>query len=261
MTTVSSDDPADVPSLMPLPGRLAERVAILTGAAGALGRVVWRSLEDAGASVVPVDLHGEGCVIADVGTSDGNRRMVDVALERHGRLDVLILNAGTQAMNPIASYAEADWDRLMDLMVKGPFLAMKFAWPHLTRQPGGRIIVTSSTLGLEAAPYKAAYVAAKHAVIGLTKVAALEGAMSGLTANAVLPGWMYTPIVERQIQDHISLKGISREEVIASMVEEHPAKRFVEAAEVASLITFLASADASGINGASIPVDTGGLAV
>jgi 3-hydroxybutyrate dehydrogenase len=261
MINASSDDPADSSGLSPLSGRLAGRVAILTGAAGALGRVVWQSLEDAGASVVPVDLHGDGCLIADVGTSDGNQQMVDVALARHGHLDILILNAGTQAMSPIASYAEKDWDKLMDLMVKGPFLAMKFAWPHLTRQPGGRIIVTSSTLGLEAAPYKAAYVAAKHAVIGLMKVAALEGATSGLTANAVLPGWMYTPIVEKQIQDHISLKGTSREEVIASMVEEHPAKRFVETAEVASLITFLASTDASGISGASIPVDTGGLAV
>lgn len=261
MTKVSRSDPADVPCGVPAPERLAGRVAILTGAAGALGRVVWQSLENAGASVVPVDLHGDGCLIADVGTSDGNQRIVEAALERHRRLDILILNAGTQAMSPIASYAEEDWDKLMDLMVKGPFLAMKFAWPHLTRQPGGRIIVTSSTLGLEAAPYKAAYVAAKHAVIGLMKVAALEGATSGLTANAVLPGWMYTPIVEKQIQDHISLKGLSREEVIASMVEEHPAKRFVETAEVASLVTFLASAQASGINGACIPVDTGGLAV
>ncbi len=261
MTKVSRSDPADVPCGVPAPEPLAGRVAILTGAAGALGRVVWQSLENTGASVVPVDLHGDGCVIADVGTSDGNQRMVEAALERHGRLDILILNAGTQAMSPIASYAEEDWDKLMDLMVKGPFLAMKFAWPHLTRQPGGRIIVTSSTLGLEAAPYKAAYVAAKHAVIGLMKVAALEGATSGLTANAVLPGWMYTPIVEKQIQDHISLKGISREQAIASMVEEHPAKRFVETAEVASLVTFLASARASGINGACIPVDTGGLAV
>lgn len=261
MTKVSRSDPADVPRGVPAPEPLAGRVAILTGAAGALGRVVWQSLENAGASVVPVDLHGDGCLIADVGTSDGNQRMVEAALERHRRLDILILNAGTQAMSPIASYAEEDWDKLMDLMVKGPFLAMKFAWPHLTRQPGGRIIVTSSTLGLEAAPYKAAYVAAKHAVIGLMKVAALEGATSGLTANAVLPGWMYTPIVEKQIQDHIRLKGISREEVIASIVEEHPAKRFVETAEVASLVTFLASAQASAINGACIPVDTGGLAV
>jgi len=239
---------------------LGGRVAILTGAAGALGQAVWHSLGDAGASVVPVDLHGDGCLIADVGTAEGNRRMVEAALELHGRLDILILNAGTQAMNPIADYLEEDWDRLMDLMVKGPFLAMKFAWPHLTRQPGGRIIVTSSTLGLEAAPYKAAYVAAKHAVIGLMKVAALEGAPSGLTANAVAPGWMYTPIVEKQIQDHMSLKGLSRDEVIASMVAEHPGRRFVETDEVAGLVTFLASRAASAISGTCIPVDTGGLA-
>jgi 3-hydroxybutyrate dehydrogenase len=236
------------------------RVAILTGAAGALGSAIWRSLRDAGATVMPVDLHGDGCLIADVGTADGNRRMVEAALELHGRLDILILNAGTQAMNPIASYAEEDWDRLMDLMVKGPFLAMKFAWPHLTRQRGGRIIVTSSTLGMEAAPYKAAYVAAKHAVIGLMKVAALEGATEGLTANAVAPGWMYTPIVENQIQKHMSLSGLTREEVIANMVAEHPGRRFVETTEVAGLITFLASDAASAISGTCIPVDTGGLA-
>jgi 3-hydroxybutyrate dehydrogenase len=211
--------------------------------------------------VVPVDLHGDGCLIADVGTAEGNRRMVQAALETHGRLDILILNAGTQAMNPIAEYAEEDWDRLMDLMVKGPFLAMKFAWPYLIRQRSGRIIVTASTLGLEAAPYKAAYVAAKHAVIGLMKVAALEGAPSGLTANAVAPGWMYTPIVEKQIQDHMDLRGISREEVVASMVAEHPGRRFVEPEEVAGLVTFLASDAASAISGTCIPVDTGGLAV
>ena len=146
-------------------GPLTGRVAILTGAAGGLGRAILEALRQAGAKVVPVDLHGDDCLIADVATAEGNRRMVDLALERHGRLDLLVLNAGAQAMNPIVSYSEADWDRLLNLMAKGPFLAMKFAWPHLTRQPGGRIIVTSSTLGLEGAPYKAAYVAAKHAVL------------------------------------------------------------------------------------------------
>jgi 3-hydroxybutyrate dehydrogenase len=242
------------------PKPLHGRVAIVTGAAGALGSAIWQSLEDAGASVMPVDLHGDTCLIADVATVQGNRHMVEATLEQHGRLDILILNAGAQAMNPIASYAEEDWDRLMNLMVKGPFLAMKFAWPHLTRQPGGRIIVTSSTLGMEAAPYKAAYVAAKHAVIGLMKVAALEGAAEGLTANAVAPGWMYTPIVENQIGSHMSLRGLSREEVIASMVAEHPSRRFVETAEVAGLVTFLASDAAAAISGTCIPVDTGGLA-
>lgn len=236
------------------------RVAIVTGAAGALGSAMCRSLREAGAAVLPVDLHGEGCLVADVSTADGNRRMVDVAVQRHGRLDILILNAGAQAMNPIASYAEADWDRLTDLMVKGPFLAMKYAWPHLIREPGGRIIVISSRLGLEAAPYKAAYVAAKHGVTGLTKVAALEGAAHGLTANAVAPGWMYTPIVEQQIADHVSLTGMSREEVIAGMVAEHPGGRFVETAEVAGLVTFLASGAGAAISGTCIPVDTGALA-
>jgi 3-hydroxybutyrate dehydrogenase len=241
-------------------GPLGGRVAIVTGAAGGLGGAIVQALRAAGARVVPVDLNGDDCLIADVGTAEGNQRMVDVALERHGRLDMLILNAGAQAMNPIASYQEADWDRLMNLMVKGPFLAMKFAWPHLTSQPGGRIIVTSSTAGLVGAPYKAAYVAAKHGVLGLVKVAAIEGAAAGLTANAVAPGWMFTSLAENQIQDHVRLRGISRDEVIASMAAEQPAGRFVEVTEVASLITFLAGQGGSAINGTCIPIDTGTLA-
>ncbi len=241
-------------------GPLSGRVAIVTGAAGGLGGAALQALRHAGAAVVPVDLHGDDCLIADVATAEGNRQMIDLALERHGRLDILVLNAGAQAMNPIVSYSEADWDRLMNLMVKGPFLAMKFAWPHLTRQPGGRIIVTASTLGLQGAPYKAAYVAAKHAVLGLVKVAALEGAAAGLTANAVAPGWMRTPIADNQIRDHMRLRGISRDEVIAGMVAEQPARRFVETTEVAGLITFLSGDGGSAINGACIPVDTGTLA-
>jgi 3-hydroxybutyrate dehydrogenase len=241
-------------------GSLSGRVAILTGAAGGLGSATLRALRQAGAVVLPVDVRGDDCLIADVATAEGNQRMVEVALERHGRLDILVLNAGAQAMNPIASFAEADWDRLMSLMVKGPFLAMKFAWPQLTRQPGGRIIVTSSTAGLVGAPYKAAYVAAKHAVLGLVKVAAIEGAEAGLTANAVAPGWMRTPLADNQIRDHVRLRGMSGDEVTASMIAEQPAKRFVETSEVAELITFLAGPGGSAINGACIPVDTGTLA-
>ncbi len=241
-------------------GPLDGRVAIVTGAAGGLGTAICRSLRAAGAAVVPVDLRGEGCLIADVATAAGNRRMVDAALQRHGRLDILVLNAGAQAMNPIASYVEEDWDRLLGLMAKGPFLAMKFAWPHLTRQPGGRIIVISSTAGLQAVPFKAAYVAAKHAVIGLAKVAALEGAAHGLTANAVAPGWMDTPLLQGQIGRHVSLRGIGRDQVIAAMMAEQPAHRFVDTGEVAALVTFLASSAASAINGTCIPVDTGAMA-
>jgi 3-hydroxybutyrate dehydrogenase len=241
-------------------GPLTGRVAIVTGAAGGLGSATVQALRRAGATVVAVDVHGDDCLIADVSTAEGNRQMVEAALERHGRLDILVLNAGAQAMNPIACYCEADWDHLMNLMVKGPFLAMKFAWPHLTRQPGGRIIVTASTVSLAGAPYKAAYVAAKHAVLGLVKVAALEGAAAGLTANAVAPGWMRTPLADDQIRDHMRLRGMSRDEVIASMAAEQPAKRFVDTAEVAALITFLAGDGGSAINGGCIPVDTGTLA-
>ena len=241
-------------------GPLAGRVAVVTGAAGGLGRTTVRALRRAGAAVVPVDVHGDDCLIADVSTAEGNRAAVQAALARHDRLDILVLNAGAQAMNPIASYAEADWDKLMNLMAKGPFLAMKLAWPHLTRRPGGRIIVTASTVSLAGAPYKAAYVAAKHAVLGLVKVAALEGAPAGLTANAVAPGWMRTPLASHQIRDHMRLRGMSRDDVIASMVAEQPAQRFVDTAEVAALITFLAGDGGSAINGACIPVDTGTLA-
>jgi 3-hydroxybutyrate dehydrogenase len=241
-------------------GLLAGRVAIVTGAAGGLGTALCRSLRAAGAAVVPVDLRGEGCLIADVATAAGNQRMVDAAVERHGRLDILVLGAGAQAMNPIARYLEEDWDRLMDLMAKGPFLAMKAAWPQLTRQPGGRIIVISSTAGLLGVPFKAAYVAAKHAVTGLVKVAALEGADHGLTVNAVAPGWMHTPLLEGQLGQQVALRGLPREQVLASMVAEQPAHRFVETAEVAALVTFLASSAASAINGTCIPVDTGAMA-
>jgi 3-hydroxybutyrate dehydrogenase len=241
-------------------GSLAGRVAVVTGAAGGLGSVTVLALRRAGAMVVPVDTRGDGCLVADVSTAGGNRAMVEAAVERHGRLDILVLNAGAQAMNPIAAYAEADWDHLMNLMAKGPFLAMRFAWPHLTREPGGRIIVTASTVSLAGAPFKAAYVAAKHAVLGLVKVAALEGAAAGLTANAVAPGWMGTPLAENQIGDHMRLRGMSRDDVIATMVAEQPANRFVDPAEVAALITFLAGDGGSAINGACIPVDTGTLA-
>ena len=120
--------------------------------------------------------------------------------------------------------------------------------------------MTASTVSLLGAPYKAAYVAAKHAVLGLVKVAALEGAAAGLTANAVAPGWMRTQLADDQVRDHMRLRGMSRDEVIASIVAEQPAKRFVDTAEVAALITFLAGDGGSAINGGCIPVDTGTLA-
>jgi 3-hydroxybutyrate dehydrogenase len=233
------------------------RVAIVTGAGGGLGRAICDVFRREGAEVVAVDLAGERCEHLDVGTDAGTARMVQLALERHGRLDALILNAGVQFMAPLAEFPEEQWDRLMAVMAKGPFLAIKHAWPALTERPGGRIVVTASGSSFIGEKYKAAYVAAKHAVAGLVKVAALEGAAHGLTANAVAPGWMMTGLVERQLADQERLNRRPREEIVASWLARSPVERAVDPNEVAETIAFLASPRASGINGAVVPVDLG----
>ncbi len=237
--------------------RLKGRVAIVTGAAGGLGTAICAAFAAEGAAVLPVDIQGDDCLHVDVGTEAGNREMVETALARYGQLDVLVLNAGTQHMAPLAEYPEAEWDRLMNVMLKGPLFAIQHAWPALTARPGGRIIVTASISSLQAERYKVAYVAAKHGVLGLVRVAALEGAPFGLTANAVAPGGMYTPLIESQVADQMRLHHITREEYLSAMAARHPGGRMVDPAEVASTMVFLASPESSGINGACITVDLG----
>jgi 3-hydroxybutyrate dehydrogenase len=237
-------------------GELEGRVAIVTGARGGLGAAVAELFEESGARVLRVDLDGDGCFAADVGTEAGNRAMVEAALSRYGRLDTLVLNAGVQHMAPIQEFPEEEWDRLFDVMVKGPHQAIKVAWPHLTERPGGRIVVTASALSILGEQFKAAYVAAKHAVVGLVKVAALEGGPHQLCANAVAPGLMWTGIMEGQLEDQMRLHGRSRAEVI-DLIELSQPGRAVETREVAELIAFLSSDRASGISATCIPVDLG----
>jgi 3-hydroxybutyrate dehydrogenase len=145
----------------------------------------------------------------------------------------------------------------MNVLVKGPFLAMKHAWPALTERPGGRIIATASVSSHLAEPFKAAYIAGKHAVLGLIKVAAVEGGEAGLTANAVEPGLMATPLIENQLRDHQGLRGLDREEVLADFLSRQMVHRPVDTQEVANVVAFLAGSESSGITGASIPVDLG----
>jgi 3-hydroxybutyrate dehydrogenase len=237
-------------------GELAGRVAIVTGAAGGVGSAICDVFAREGAAVVPVDLAGDRCFVADVATETGNRSMVDEALRRHGRLDTLVLNAGVQHLAPIDEFPEADWDRLFDVMVKGPHLAIKAAWRHLIERPGGRIVVTASSLSVIGEEYKAAYVAAKHAVVGLVKVAALEGGPHGLCANAVAPGLVWTGLMERQIADQMRLRGLTRERVLERISLFQPV-RATEPHEVAELMSFLASDRSSGLSGTCIPVDLG----
>ncbi len=239
-------------------GEREGRVAVVTGAAGGMGTAICEVFEREGAAVVPVDVQGDGCFHADVGSADGNRAMVDEALARHGRLDTLVLNAGLQHMAPIDEFPEAEWDRLFDVMVKGPHLAIKAAWRHLTERPGGRIVVTASALSVLGEEFKAAYVSAKHAVVGLVKVAALEGGKHGLCANAVAPSLMWTGLMERQLDDHVRLRGMTREEVVRRIDLFQPV-RPIETSEVAEVIAFLASDRASGVSGTLVPVDLGAL--
>ncbi len=238
---------------------LAGRVAIVTGASGGLGTAICDVFAREEATVLPVDLQGNDCFHADVGTGQGNRAMVQEAVDRHGSLDTLVLNAGIQSMAPIQQFPEAEWDRLFDVIVKGPSLAIKAAWSHLIRKPGGRIIVTASSLSVVAEEFKAAYVAAKHAVVGLVKVAALEGGPHGLCVNAVAPGLMWTSLMEGQLDDQMRLRGLTREQVV-ERIELFQPVRAVEPIEVAEVIAFLASSRASGVSGTCIPVDLGLLA-
>jgi len=233
---------------------------VVTGAVGGLGAAVCTELSARGATVVSVDRAAGADLELDLATEEGNRAMIDAALELHGRLDALVLNAGVQHVEPIATFPAAKWDLLMDVMCKGPFLAIQHGWPALTARPGGRVVVTASTSSFVAELYKSAYVAAKHAVVGLVKVAALEGAAHGLTVNAVAPGLMLTPLIENQLADQSRLRGLPPERVLERMVAEGPAGRAVETAEVARLVAFLVSAESSGINGAVIPVDLASLA-
>jgi 3-hydroxybutyrate dehydrogenase len=241
-------------------GSLEGRVALVTGAAGGLGSAVCAEFGAQGAAVVGVDVRGEGVLLADISNEDGNRLAVETALARYGRLDILVLNAAVQHVAPIAEFPTVEWDRLMGVLLKGPFLSMKAAWAALTARPGGRIIATASTSAFVAEPYKAAYIAAKHGLLGLVKVAAMEGGPCGLTANAVAPGLMMTGLIEGQMAEQMHIRGQSRDEILSVWCSGQAIKRPVDTAEVAATIGFLAGDRASGITGAVIPVDLGELA-
>ena len=175
-----------------------------------------------------------------------------------GSLDVLVNNAGIQYVSPIESFPIERWNSIIQLNLNAVFYTSKFVWESMKKNKFGRIINIASAHGLVASEFKAAYVSAKHGVVGLTKVLALEGAPFGITANSICPGYVKTPLVEKQISEQAVAHGISEDEVISKiMLQKHAVKEFVTVESLGKLAVFLASENANLITGTAMPVDGG----
>jgi 3-hydroxybutyrate dehydrogenase len=237
----------------------ARRCALVTGAASGIGRAVAARLARDGFDVVGADLDPtDDGVACDLATREGNRRAVDAALERHGRLDVIVANAGVQHVAPIASFPEDRWDALLAVLLTSPFLLARYGWDALAAAPqGGRFVAVASAHGLVASPGKSAYVAAKHGLIGFVRTLALEGAASDISAVALCPGFVRTPLVERQLDDLAAQRGVSRDEVLLELLAPHAVKRLIEPDEVAGAVAFLAGPEGTAFTGGAIPMDLG----
>ena len=238
-----------------------ERAALVTGAAGGIGRAIAARLEADGYGVLAVDLEpdsdGPGVPFAaDLTTRAGNRDAVAAATDRFGRLDLVVPNAGFQHVAPVAEFDEDRWDGLLAILLTSPFLLAKHAWPALTASGDGRIVVVASAHALVASPFKAGYVSAKHGVLGLVKTLALEGAEHGILATAVCPGYVRTPLVERQIADQARAHDLPEERVLEEVIlAPQPVKRLIEPAEVAGVVAFLAGPGGRAFSGVPVPMD------
>ncbi|WP_433532539.1 3-hydroxybutyrate dehydrogenase [Micromonospora sp. CA-263727] len=241
---------------------LAGRTALVTGGGGGIGRACARRLAAAGASVLVVDRNVEAAklVAAEAG---GRAEGIDLAdpeaVDRlDAEVDIVVNNAGLQHVAPVQEFAVERFEYLHRVMVEAPFLVIRRALPHMYARGWGRIVNISSVHGLRASPYKVAYVAAKHALEGLSKVVALEGAAHGVTANCINPAYVRTALVESQIADQAATHGIPETEVIEKIMLARAAiKRLIEPEEVAELVAYLCSPPAAFLTGASIALDGG----
>ena len=240
-----------------------QRSVIVTGAASGIGRAIAERLAGDGFDVLAVDLEPTAATpgepfAADLTTREGNRGAVDAALERFGRLDAIVPNAGFQHVAPVAEFPEDRWDALLAILLTSPFLLAKYGWPGLERSGDGRIVVVASVHGLVASPFKAGYVSAKHGVMGLVRTLALEGAEHGILASAVCPGFVRTPLVEGQIPDQAKAHGVSEEEALEEVIlAPHAVKRLIEPEEVAGVVAFLLGPDGRAFSGAPVTMDLG----
>lgn len=241
---------------------LTGKKALVTGGASGIGAACVRAFAGAGASVVIADLDGDAAsaIAREVGGEAWQVDLSDTAALAELSLDVDILmnNAGIQTVSPIEEFDPVRFSLILRLMLESPFLLIRAALPTMYERGWGRIINLSSVHGLRASAYKSAYVAAKHGLEGLSKVTALEGGPHGVTSNCINPGYVRTPLVEKQITDQARVHGIDESEVVEKiMLTESAIKRLVEPDEVASLALWLASENSSMVTGASYTMDGG----
>lgn len=255
---------------------LKSRKALVTGSTSGIGLACAKALAREGADVClngfgPAEAieaeragieaeFGVRCIYdaADMSKPDEIARMVARTQAEFGSLDILVNNAGIQFVSPIEDFPVEKWDAILAINLSSAFHTIRAATPGMKARKWGRIVNTASAHSLVASPFKAAYVAAKHGVVGLTKTVALELATSGVTVNCVSPGYVWTPLVEKQIPDTMKARGMSREDVIEKvLLTAQPTKQFVTVEQVAAAVVFLCSDAASQITGANISMDGG----
>jgi 3-hydroxybutyrate dehydrogenase len=255
---------------------LQDKTAIVTGSTSGIGLGLAEAFAREGANVV---LNGFGDAMqieetraalaqrtnarvvyspADMSKPRAIEQMIRQTADAFGGVDIMVNNAGIQHVAPIEEFPDEKWDAILSINLSSAFHATKLVLPMMRRKGWGRVINVASAHALVASPYKAAYVAAKHGVLGLTKVTALEAAEDGITCNALCPGYVRTPLVEKQIDDQARAHGIPRDKVISDvLLKNQPNKRFVEVDELAALALFLCSDNGGSVTGAALPVDGG----